>query len=190
MQGEERRYDRRPPGRVGERAPHEKHEGSVEDMPQQIFPMHRRRANSEHLAIEDVRQRRERVPVAAVRPGKCPGDCGGPHTQIHEWLIFDVRIVIEVDEATFADAPVGDERDEREQRDDEHGLRTAWLRREKRRCRGRGGLRRGHGRNRAVTCAVVDIFKQAKLLCFHAARQENRGGDARLQRGADAAADL
>src|SRR5689334_3425698 len=53
--------------------------------------------HAEELAVDHMRDPRERMPVPRVKSGERPGESRERDTAIHHRVLFDIRIVIESD---------------------------------------------------------------------------------------------
>ena len=52
----------------------------------------------EYLAIDHVRNRAKRVPIARMRVGECPAQPGKRYTRFHHRVFVDVNPVVVIDE--------------------------------------------------------------------------------------------
>src|SRR4051794_2423412 len=66
-----------------------------------------------------MRKGGKRVPVAAVDRGQGPFDGGRAKALVNHRLVFHIGVVVQIDEATAADAPVGAEGQEDQETGDQ-----------------------------------------------------------------------
>ena len=102
MQGEECGDQGWTPKRTGKPPPNQEDQEGVERVPAHILPVHRPRRYAEEVAVQHVGDRGEGVPVAGVDRGGDPRERNGPHAPVDHGRVFDVSVVVEIDELAFA----------------------------------------------------------------------------------------
>ena len=65
-----------------------------------------RRVRAEHLAVEHVRNPRERMPVGAVDLRESPGDCLNVYSTEHMRILGDILRVVEIRKPAIFERPI------------------------------------------------------------------------------------
>jgi hypothetical protein len=111
MEREQRSDDQTRPGPAGREPQHLEQQHRVHEMEHEVLEVRGAGVHAEHLAVEHVRQHRDRVPVAGALLRECPDDVGGLKAGRDVRILRDVdAVVVVLDEAEAERARVDGER--------------------------------------------------------------------------------
>src|SRR6478609_5059262 len=129
--------------------------------------------HAEELAVDHMRDPRERMPVCRIERGECPSEPRERNTAIHHWIFPDVRGVIERDELMPDYLRVNPKRYHREtQQDQEIGSLQSYSVAE--RDRASSFRRCTKSRLSLSRCSFSHLIVSLTLRCGHIALQPAR----------------